>query len=290
MKISDEGFKITTGTDGVDKLLFDSSRAKECAGFAVKNNLRRIMLNPHHGYLANDIEPIIPLKDFIDGLIIGSEKIRYENIELFKNLNFLGLPDNQIDTVDLSDFPNLTVLACMITERLKGLEACKNLKSLTFSYYKPKSNDLTSLPALESLQHLSIIVSGIITLRGIERYCNLRKLEIFQASKLERILQLQSISNLVEIEFDKCKNLRDWEILGNMQSLKKIIISDSGSFKNLAFVKRLPNLEFISFCGTNVLDGNIRYCEGIKYVGFDDKRHYTHKMKDFKERCHAPEL
>ena len=53
--------------------------------------------------------------------------------------------------------------------------------------------------------------------------------------------------------------------------------------KSLAFVKELPHLEFISFWDTNVLDGNIKYCEGINYVGFDNKRHYTHKSEQFKK-------
>jgi hypothetical protein len=46
---------------------------------------------------------------------------------------------------------------------------------------------------------------------------------------------------------------------------------------------KMLNLEFISFVGTNILDGNLHWCKGIGYVGFENKRHYSHKFKDFKK-------
>ena len=33
--------------------------------------------------------------------------------------------------------------------------------------------------------------------------------------------------------------------------------------------------------GTNIKDGDLSPCIGIKYVGFDDKRHYNMKFTDF---------
>ena len=87
------------------------------------------------------------------------------------------------------------------------------------------------------------------------------------------------VVNLEEIQIEKCKKIGDFEVLGKVKSLKKIILSESGEIKTLSFVKELNRIEFISFWGTNVLDGNINYCEGINYVGFDNKKHYTHKME-----------
>jgi hypothetical protein len=126
--------------------------------------------------------------------------------------------------------------------------------------------------------------TDIASLQGVERFNNLKKIELFKASKLEVIEALQGLSdNLEEIIVQRCKKISDYETLGKVKSLKKIMLSESGVIKNLTFVKELPQLEFISFWGTNVLDGNIKYCEGINYVGFDDKKHYTHKSEKFKK-------
>jgi Leucine-rich repeat (LRR) protein len=131
---------------------------------------------------------------------------------------------------------------------------------------------------------ISLIPPNIATLQGVNNFNNLKRLEIFSASKLETIAALQVLlSSLEEIQVELCKKITDFETLGKVKFLKKIILSESGEIKSLAFVKDLPELEFISFWGTNVLDGNIKYCEGINYVGFDNKKHYTHKLEQFKK-------
>jgi hypothetical protein len=119
---------------------------------------------------------------------------------------------------------------------------------------------------------------------GIESFSCLKSLEIFNATKLESISELKSLNNSLEVvQIEQCKKINDFEVLGNVQSLKKIIISESGTIKTLSFIKELPKLEFFSFWGTNVLDGNIKYCEGINFVGFDNKKHYSHKVEQFKK-------
>jgi Leucine-rich repeat (LRR) protein len=225
----------------------------------------------------------MPLKNFIEGLILN-EDIDFGELCHFKKLKYLGALDNKKNILDLKCFPDLETLACSVTERLKGLETCSNLKSLTISYYKPKDKDLSALPALNALKHLSLIKVDIATLRGIDKFKNLKKLEIFSSPKLESIVLLQVLSgSLEEIDIDQCKKIKDYETLGKLQSLKKIMLTDSGEMKTIAFVKALPHLQFISFWNTNVLDGNLGYCEGINYVGFDNKRHYSHKVEQFKK-------
>lgn len=199
-------------------------------------------------------------------------------------LKYLGFADNKKDPIDLSNFPNLENLACEYSSRLQGLEFCKKLKILALTGYKSKSKDLSELPILAELKELLLIQSNIETVEGIERFKILQKFEIFMSPKLERISSLQNLSNnFQEFHIEKSKKIQDFEVLGEIKSIKKLILSESGEIKNLAFVKELPNLKFISFWGTNVLDGDISYCEGIDYVGFDNKKHYTHKMEQFKE-------
>jgi Leucine-rich repeat (LRR) protein len=288
IKKTKEGFKLLKGTDGIDELLFDTSRTKACFDFMLKHNIKRISLNPYHGFKLGSLDFLIPMRDFLEGLIIGTEKLDLSALGHFKNLNFLGVPDNGKDRLDLSKLRKLKTLACDYSDRLKGLETCSNIESLTLSNYKSQDGDLTSLPELNSLEHLSLIQPKVVSLKGIEKFKNLKKLEIYGASKLETIAPIQLLSNSLEnIEIERCKKIKDYEALRNFSKLKKIIISESGEIKTLVFITTLPKLKFLSFVGTNVLDGDISYCEGLSYVGFDDKRHYSHKMKQF-ETCSDP--
>jgi hypothetical protein len=278
-----EKFKVTEGISGRKKLIINSLYAKECCAFAIANNIKSVTLYPGY-YTHPDLNPILPLKDFLEGLILN-DKVDFSELCQFKKLTFLGALDNKKNVLDLACFPDLETLACNITERLKGLEACKKLKSLTVSYYNPESENLAELPGLASLEDLNIFKTRIKTLRGIEVFKNLKRLELYGAPRLETIESLGPLSNnLEEISFGTCKRVKDYETLGKVRSLKKILFTNSGEIKTLSFVKQLPDLEFISFVGTNVVDGDLSYCEGIGYVGFDDKRHYSHKMDDFKRR------
>ncbi len=283
IKILENGLKLLPSIDGIDSFLFDSNKPDLSIDFIKTNGIKRVMLNPFQGYITNDLKPIMPIQDSVEELIVGSEKISYDGLGDFHMLTLLSLPDNGKDIVDLNNFPNLITLNCNISNRLKGLGNCAKLKRLTISDYKVKSKDLSALPSLNNLEYLNLIKSDIINLYGIGRYNKLKKLEIFRATKLETIEALHELSKcLEEIQFEQCKKVNDFELLGKLPILKKIILSESGEIKSLAFVKELSKLDFISFWGTNVLDGNISYCEGINYVGFDNRKHYSHKSEQFK--------
>jgi len=276
------GFRIDTDPEGTVWLMFDPTRAEECRQFALSNNIKWLMIYPGT-YTASDLSPILPLKDQIEGITLY-EKVDYAGLETFSKLTFLGMPDNKKSIISLSAFPNLEMLSAHYTERIRDLETCTNLRRLHFTNYKPKTKDLSGIPSLP-LKYLGFTKTDIVSLKGIERFVNLQKLLIYSAPKLETLAPLRALSKNIEIlDFEKCKKIADYQVLGELKALKRLRLSDSGQMESIAFVKKLPNLEHISFWGTNVLDGNIAYCEGIDFVGFDNKKHYSHKSEYFKKR------
>lgn len=279
-----DGFKFQKGIDGSKKLIIESSKLDACIKYVLDGNIKSITINCFQGYELPDIHFLSKLSNVLEGLHLPETKFDNQVVNTLHKLKFLGFADNKKDVIDLSNFPDLESLACDYSSRLKGLETCENLKDLTLTGYKSKSKDLSEMPLFLDLRELLLFKTDITTLQGIERFSNLKRLEIFSASKLEAIAALQALSSsLEEIQVEQCKKINDYEALEKVKSLKKIILSESGEIKSLAFVKELPLLEFISFWGTNVLDGNIKYCEGINYVGFDNKKHYTHKSEQFKK-------
>ncbi|MBP1673735.1 MAG: hypothetical protein H6Q25_1550 [Bacteroidetes bacterium] len=280
--MNDNKIKTTKDSTGTTKLLFDSNIAKECCDYAVTHKIDIISIYPGI-YTAKDLEPIIPISKYVKGLLL-EDYVQYNNLNLFENLTILSVPDNGKDTVDLNNFPYLERLSCKFSQRIRGLEFCNNLTSLSIGNFKSKTNNLSTLPLINKLEQLSLFQTNISSLEGIERFNNLKQFELYSASKMESIASLKEISHcLLEIEIEKCKNIHDYEVLGKLKNLTKIKLIESGEIKTLAFLKNLPQLNYLFFWGTNVLDGNLKYCEGINYVSFDNKRHYSHKSEQFKK-------
>jgi hypothetical protein len=281
IKETKEGLKILIGINGQESLFINSDRLPECINYLYNSNLRFVTISSFQYYKAKDIVFLFSLKDFLEGLSILDTYYDYNVVNELHQLKYLGIPDNGRDVIDLRNFPHIEMCSVTFSKRLQGLKSCSNLKSLTLTNYKSK--DLTTLPPMESLEHLSLIKTDITNLKGIEQFNNLKKLDIYSASKLETIKEIQTLSNsFEEIQIEQCKKIDDYEALGKIKSLKKIILSESGKTKNLAFIRELPQLEFISFWGTNVIDGNLEHLNGIQYVGFDNKKHYSHKVEQFK--------
>ncbi|MFZ1424778.1 MAG: hypothetical protein WAS55_13225 [Saprospiraceae bacterium] len=275
------GLKIIKNTDGQEMLFINSNRLTDCIEYLYSNDLHYIVINSFQDYFANDIDFLLQLKDHIEGLSILDDKFNLNVVNQLHNLKYLGFPDNGKDIIDLSNFPKLEVAGITLSPRLKGLELCENLRSLTISKYK--SRDLSTLPSLLRLEHLSLIKPDILTIKGIEQFNFLKKIEIYGATKLEKIEMMTNLSfSIEEVQIEKCSQIKDYGSFDRMKQLKKLIILDSGQLESLSFVKNLPQLQFLSFYGTNVLDGKIEYCIGINYVGFDNKRHYTMKQEQFK--------
>ena len=144
-----------------------------------------------------------------------------------------------------------------------------------------KLNDCTKLPNI--IDELRIIHSNIINLDGLE-VPNLNDFELSYCKQLKNIkFNSEHKKNLKTLEINCCKKIENYEILSELENLEKLIISDSAPIPSLKFIQKMPNLKFLSFVNTNILDGDLSSLINLKYAGFDNKRHYSHKMEEIKK-------
>lgn len=280
-----EGYKVLIRTDGSREFMIDSDRIEESITYIRQNDLRHIGINSFIGYKKSDIGFLADIADFVEGITIPESRPDISILNGLRNLKSLGFVDNKKTVIDLSNFPDLTTLACDYSKRLLSLESCEQLKELTLSKYRPKEKNLLSLPRLSSLSALSLFSTNIESFLGIASFPVLRRLSAFRAPNLTDIRGLADVKNtLAEVEFDQCKRIDSYTTLGTLTKLRKLILSNCSAIRSLSFVNELESLQFLSFVGTNVIDGDLSPTLGIGYVGFDDRRHYSHSFQEVSNR------
>lgn len=192
---------------------------------------------------------------------------------------YLENPDGE---VDLRNFNKLEELSIDWNKNVKGLAQSKNLISLSLWKYNPKNKNLEDLGSLSNLKELTLTQSQISSLQGCGSLEKLEKLELNNLSKLEFIDELEKNCNtLKSLWFESCKKIINHEYVTCLKKLESLAFVKCGEIPSIHFIKSLLKLKSFVFVGTNIVDGDLSPCLGLEYVGFLDKRHYSHKRSDF---------
>lgn len=279
------GLKVLIDSLGEEVLLVESNKLKNCIEVVKNYNIRKLSLDYEQGYKLSNINFLLEIKDLVEGLFVSESLFDYMVIKQMENLKHINIPDLKKLDFDFSYFPQLITCGLSYNENFIGLDKCFNLSHLTINNFNPKTNDLNSLPNLSSLRKLTLIKPKLKTINGISKFQSLTNIEIYNASKLENIDDLGKLNNsLQELIIENSRNINDFKILLKMNSLIKLVIIDSGSINSISFIEQMPLLKFFSFRGTNIMDGNLSFCCNLEYVGFDNKKHYSHRMEQFTKK------
>ncbi len=281
IEVTPEGYKFLIGSDGSRRFMVDSDRLDDCLDHIRQNDLRFIGINSFMGYKKKDIDFLSEIANLVEGLMIPESYSDISVLNTLHKLKKLGFADNKKTVIDLSNFPDLSSLACEYSKRLLSLESCEQLHDLTLTNFKPQNKTLEEVPRLSSLKRLSLFVTNISSLVGIGNFQQITELTIFKANQLKDISTLRDVSRtLTKLEFDACKRIENYDVLGDLKTLERLIIGRSAPISSLLFVRLLPRLDLLSFVGTDIVDGDLSQTTGIGYVGFENKRHYSHTFEE----------
>lgn len=276
-----DGFKVIRNEKGL-VLSIESDRLEECIQYAKNKGISRIFLNKHNGYNANNVD-FFKQNNFFTAVAITDQTIDISGVHFLYNLEYLSL-SNTKQKIDFSHFPLLEECSIDWNDKILNMGRCKKLEKAKIWKYKPKSKTFFEIKDVVSLKHLHITESNIESFKNIEHLKNLCHFEGHYLSKVETLCDLQILQNVLKVlVLEHCKKIKDKEeVLRKITSLEKIILTDCGEMSSIKFINELPNLSFFSFVGTNIKDGNMSPCVNLKYAGFDDKRHYSHKSEAIK--------
>lgn len=158
--------------------------------------------------------------------------------------------------------------------------------AMTF-HYKYEGKSFESLPKSDKLLYLEMSLANFKDLSGIEKFKNLKRLELHYCTKLESDLNISSLKNTLEfLHINQSKKYTPTSELFKLKKLKVLCLNTCGPLDNLKFLKHFPDLVDFRFVDTNVLDGDLSPIidhPTIKSVGFINKRHYNYSEKKIEE-------
>lgn len=188
--------------------------------------------------------------------------------------------------LDLARFPGLRELRCDWGPKLANLGSLRKLESLRLGKFKSRAGNLVELRLPPSLTELQLVQGNLRSVDGIQGLRSLRTLDLSYLPQLTDIGPLTQLVSLRELELQRCKRAVDTAVLASLKGLRKLKLFDVESVASLAFVLELPSLEFISFIGTKVQDGDLAPLAehpNLRFAGFADSRGYTHRNEDIKK-------
>jgi hypothetical protein len=272
-----DGFLFLITDD--DTLVIQGKRINECIEYINNKNITSISIDSIY-YKLNDINFLAECPN-VESVGIGESYINdYSGLTTLKKLKSLSLnePDQKIDLSTLDTIENLWGFW---NKNIHNIGLCNNLKRLKLWKYKSKDNNIMEFSKLDNLEELTLTQSTITSLKGCGGINALTKLELNYLRNFEYIDEIEkNADTLKELRFHSCKKIKNHEYVKCLHDLEWLTFGSCGNIQSIEFIKELPKLKKFTFVETNIIDGDLSPCIGLEFVGFNDKKHYSHKFKE----------
>ena len=251
--------------------------------YALQNHMGHVAVSPLWGFKFPDLSFLSGFPWVEHLTVMDSEMIDISAISSLGKLRYLQLSGRAKQPLDLASFPLLEELRVQWWRKLRFADSMESLRALSLSHYAPACGDLNGLPQIPQLEDLELVQASNLTLAGIERFPGLRRLTVDYFSRLTDISPLTPFADgvLEILEFGHCPRLTRHDQVKVICSLRRLAFNGCGEIASLSFLNEMPALESFSFVNTNIVDGDLRPCLRLRFAGFLDKRHYSHRRLDF---------
>jgi len=221
-------------------LNFEPSRAQDCIEYIKRKNITSIRVSTFFDKTTKNLDFLDDLKDFLEEISILNFGMDISNLIVLEKVKKIVIDEKPNCEIDLSNFSYLEKFASEYSNKYKNLSTCKNLKSLYFDKYESKSGTLEELPYLPNLEKLDLRISNkISSLKGIEKFQNLKEIHLYSLKNLLSIDGIQHLPKLESLEMAKSKFIDDFQIISKCKSLKRLIYERVNDIEDKAFLNKL---------------------------------------------------
>ena len=189
--------------------------------------------------------------------------------------------DWRYNTIWFNQIDKLNFYQGNLKEEKLDLETFEKVEYSVLWHLKTKQKSFDKLPISENLRYLELNWANLKELNGLNRFPNLKRLEIHYCRKLESLEGIQNVTKLEFLHINQSKKLNISEHLLKLKDIKVLCLNSCGELPNLDFLSNFKKLIDFRFVNTKIESGDLRPIiehPTIRTVGFLNKRHYN--MKD----------
>lgn len=189
--------------------------------------------------------------------------------------------DWRFNTIWFDQIAEGNIFHCNIKDKLFSKNKFEDVEYAMTFYFKYHGLAFDLLPTSDRLLYLDMSLANIKDLSGIDKFKNLKRLELHYCVKLEKDKGLGHLrDNLQFLHINQSKEFKFSDELLELKKLRVLCLNACGPIDNLDFLSYFPNLIDFRFVDTNILDGNLTPILNhptIRTVGFLNKRHYNYR-------------
>jgi Leucine-rich repeat (LRR) protein len=278
-----DGVKFAVQLDGSRFVLLEGPPNKIVRDYLLSSPECSVLVRAKNNSLCEIVPDEIVEKIVALYVQIDLDQNAAELIGRMGRLRWLLLGENPVE-LDFRKLPELEELRADWHSKWAASIAASSLKTLAISKFPGSFKDLEIFSKMQRLEQLEFVQCQIESLSGVQEIPNLRVLRVSYAPKLRDISALNSAKVRLEtVELGNCTKINSYEPLGQVKSLRRLILTKCSHIPSLQIFSRLEELKIITFVHTTVLDKNMRlllHFPSLEYAGFLDCRGYNMTYKD----------
>ena len=282
METSEEYFIAQDSKGFGNVLALRSPWRRALADAIARHGVKVIRLSEYNGWSESDVSFLREIP-FIEGVEILSDKVTdVRPIVQLKKLKTLALTCRAKTPVDLASLQNLKSVFLTWRKAYESIFAHDQLVRINIVDYPNK--DLTIWRQNNSLDELLIASKQLEGLLGIERFRNLKRLDLFNCRRLHSLRGLEQATCVQTLELDKCTGIGDLKAVSSLADLRELAIKSCGDIRSVAPLAKCTKMEFLQIAGnTTILDGDLSCLttlQNLKKVLLVPRNHYSPRAEN----------
>lgn len=179
-------------------------------------------------------------------------------IERLSSLRLRTFSADDAIAFDFSGMSELESVGGVWSEMWSGLDHCPSIRRVHVSAFKRET--LEGLSWLSSVKELTLIQTGLRSLKGVDAASGLRELSISYARLLRNIGSLAGLDGLRRLELESSRKIEDFADIGSIPGLEFLLLKQCGALASISFIERNLHLVGLALIDTKVTDLDLSYC------------------------------
>lgn len=248
--------------------------------------VKRVRLNECLGWVDSDLSFLLEIPGLIEVSIISDLVTDVSPVFQIKRLKTMSLYCKAKVAGDFTQLRDLQEVGLEWRNVFQPVFELSALRRIHIIGYPHK--DLTPWTPNKGLEQLLLESRKLENLGGIERFPNVRLLNLFRCRKLTSLAELVRSPSIQELQIDGCPSIEDWSPISKLNKLRVLEIENCKQIASVVPFSKCQKLERLQLAGnTTVVNGDLSSLNrlpNLREVLLARRMHYSHIAAELKKR------